>query len=88
MPSGNVKRESVWDRCSIDLAKRRCTFRMAKRDDAAVIRIKEVRDGKIVRWFTSGGYHWKNEQGLTTAKEEQEIERGLIAALLIGAILN
>ncbi len=74
MAKGRQRIESIWDRCAADLAKRRSNFRMHKREKSAVIRIKEVRGGKIVRWFSSQGYHWRNERGLTTAKEEKEIE--------------
>ncbi len=74
MAKGNVKRESVWDRCVRDLRQRGSNFRMDRRKETCVIRIRELRDGKLVNKFSSGGYHWKNYHDLTTAKEEKEIE--------------
>ena len=73
MSKGNVKKESVWERCVKDLQKQETIFRMDKRNDSRVIRIREFRDGKCVNKFSSQGYHWRNEQGLTTAQEEKEI---------------
>ena len=74
MPSGNVKRESVWDRCVRDLQSRGTSFRMSRIERSSVIRIRQLLDGKILREFSSQGYHWRNAQGLTTSKEEKEIE--------------
>ena len=73
MSKGNVKKESVWERCVKDLQKQETIFRMDKRNDSRIIRIREFRDGKCVNKFSSQGYHWRNEQGLTTAQEEKEI---------------
>ena len=74
MATGNVKKQSVWDQCVRNLREKGCNFRMSKRDDGRIIRIREIRDGKCVNKFSSQGYHWRNEQGLTTSKEEKEIE--------------
>jgi len=74
MAKGKVKRGSIWDRCVEELQKRETSFRMVQRGKTAVIQIRQYQDGDLIREFSSQGYRWRNTEGLTTSKEEKEIE--------------
>lgn len=53
MAKGQARKESVWDSCVRHLQQERSMFRMAAKEGSPYIWIKELRDGRTVRRFSS-----------------------------------
>ena len=67
MAVGRPKRsQSTWDRCVADLAARGAQFRMKDRYQSNIIGIREIKDGKVVREFSSQVYKKTEDEDIET----------------------
>ncbi len=62
MPRGAAAKKSAWDASTELLKVERCSYRMRKLNKTSIIQIREVREGKVVRQFSSRVYLANNDE--------------------------
>ena len=69
MAKGGAQKRSTWDRCVEELQEMKSRYRIRKVPRSEIIQIKELRDGKTVRQFSSYGYRHTCEDDVVAATE-------------------
>lgn len=62
MPRGAAAKKSAWELASELLKVEGCSYRMRKLSQTSIIQIREVREGKVVRQFSSRVYLASNDE--------------------------
>lgn len=62
MPRGAAAKKSAWDAATELLKEKRCCYRMRKLSKTSIIQIREVREGKVIRQFSSRVYLASNDE--------------------------